>query len=58
VERILILKKPGSIIPLRLGRLTGERDDYLFHRVDIIINALLKLGYEIVTVSTLMEHAK
>ncbi|MBN1797804.1 MAG: polysaccharide deacetylase family protein [Spirochaetales bacterium] len=58
VERILKLKKPGSIIPIRLGRLTGERDDYLFHRVDVIINALLKLGYKIVTVSTLMEHAK
>jgi peptidoglycan/xylan/chitin deacetylase (PgdA/CDA1 family) len=58
VERIVKLKKPGSIIPIRLGRLTGERDDYLFQRVDLIINALMKLGYEIVTVSTLIEHAK
>jgi peptidoglycan/xylan/chitin deacetylase (PgdA/CDA1 family) len=58
VERIIKMKKPGSIIPIRLGSLDAGRDDYLFQRLDILINALLKLGYEVVTVSTLMEHAK
>ncbi len=58
VERIMKMKKPGSIIPIRLGTPDGGRDDYLFQRVDILINALLKRGYEVVTVSTLMEHAK
>jgi peptidoglycan/xylan/chitin deacetylase (PgdA/CDA1 family) len=58
VERIIKLKKPGSIIPINLGRSGGDRGDYLFHRLDIILNALMELGYEVVTVSTLMEHAK
>lgn len=58
VERIIKMKKPGSIIPIRLGALKGGRDDYLFQRLDLIINGLLKLGYKVVPVSTLMEHAK
>lgn len=58
VERIMAQKKPGSIIAVRLGIPQGERDDYLFHRLDILINALIAEGYEIVPVSVLMDHAK
>jgi peptidoglycan/xylan/chitin deacetylase (PgdA/CDA1 family) len=61
VERILELKKPGSIISLRLGRQDGEagsRADYLFQKLDLLINQLLARGYEIVPVSELMDHAR
>lgn len=58
VERILELKKPGSIIPIRVGTPDGERDDYLFQKLDNLINGLISLGYSIVPVSTLIEHAR
>jgi peptidoglycan/xylan/chitin deacetylase (PgdA/CDA1 family) len=58
VERIISQKKPGSIIPVQIGMGSGRRDDYLFQKLDLIINQLILLGYDIVPVSTLMEHAR
>jgi peptidoglycan/xylan/chitin deacetylase (PgdA/CDA1 family) len=58
VERIMELKKPGSIIPVRIGTTEGTREDYLFHKLDSLINGLISQGYTIVPVSTLMEHAR
>ena len=58
VERIIQLKKPGSIIPIRIGKTEPERSDYLFHKLDVLINSLISLGYQVVPVSELMEHAK
>ena len=58
VDRVLGKKKPGSIIPVRVGKTDGERDDYLFHKIDLLLNGLISLGYKVVPVSTLMEHAK
>ncbi|HEY9594303.1 MAG TPA: polysaccharide deacetylase family protein [Spirochaetia bacterium] len=58
VERILAQKKPGSIIPLQVGAGEGKRDDYLFQKLDIMINELSRRGYDIVPVSTLIEHAR
>jgi len=58
VERIIAEKKPGSIIPIQVGVVGGLRDDYLFQKLDLIINELNLLGYQIVPVSTLMEHAR
>ncbi len=58
VERIIAQKKPGSIVPIQVGIVGGRRDDYLFQKLDIIINELVLLGYDIVPVSTLMEHAR
>ncbi len=58
VERIIDLKMPGSIIPIMVGTPDGERVDYLFQKLDILIDGLLKLGYSIVPVTTLIEHAK
>jgi peptidoglycan/xylan/chitin deacetylase (PgdA/CDA1 family) len=58
VERVIAEKKPGSIIPILVGRPEGERDDYLFHKLDLLIDALLKRGYDIVPVSVLIEHAE
>lgn len=58
VERILAEKKPGSIIPVELGSDSNNRDDYLHQYIDILINALFRLGYDVVPVSTLRDHAK
>ncbi|MAG13032.1 MAG: polysaccharide deacetylase [Spirochaetales bacterium] len=58
IERILKLKKPGSIIPIRIGRTEPGREDYLFHKLDVLINGLIRLGYSIVPVSVLMDHAR
>lgn len=58
VERIMKLKKPGSIVPIRLGELEDGRGDYLFQNLDLLINALLQEGYSIVPVTSLMEHAR
>ena len=58
VERVIQLKKPGSIIPIRIGRTDPGRGDYLFHRLDTLLNGLIEQGYEVVSVSTLIEHAR
>jgi len=51
-------KRPGSIIPIRIGANEKVRTDYLFNRLDVLLDALLRAGYEVVPVSTLMEQAK
>lgn len=58
INRIMTEKKPGSIIPVNVGLPGGRREDYLFKKLDILINALLNGGYSIVPVSTLIKHAK
>ncbi|TFG61486.1 MAG: polysaccharide deacetylase family protein [Spirochaetales bacterium] len=58
VERVIQQKKPGSIIPIRIGKAESDRDDYLFHKLDILINGLISLGYSIVPVTTLMENSR
>ena len=58
LERVLKQKQPGSIIPLRIGKTNPERNDYLFHSLDIMIDELISLGYDIVPVSQLMAHAR
>ena len=58
VDLIMGAVKPGSIIPVRLGFLPGGRKDYLFNRVNVLIDALLGEGYTLTTVSALVQHAK
>jgi peptidoglycan/xylan/chitin deacetylase (PgdA/CDA1 family) len=58
VEHIVAEKRPGSIIPLRVGVGDARRGDYLFQRLDLVINELARRGYEIVPVSSLIEHAR
>jgi peptidoglycan/xylan/chitin deacetylase (PgdA/CDA1 family) len=58
VERIVAAKRPGSIVPILVGPGTGSRDDYLFQKLDLLVNELVRLGYGIVPVSTLIEHAR
>jgi len=58
VERVIETKKPGSVVPVMVGRPEGERQDYFFHKLDLLIDALVKRGYDIVPVSVLIEHAE
>ncbi len=58
VERIITRKKPGSIIPIMVGIPEDGREDYLFQKLDLLIDGLLKRGYSIVPVTDLIEHAK
>ena len=58
IEEILAAKKPGSIIPVRIGKPAGSRPDYLFDRIDVLINALIEDGYGIVSVDALMKGAR
>jgi peptidoglycan/xylan/chitin deacetylase (PgdA/CDA1 family) len=58
VERVIAEKKPGSIVPIGVGIPRGGREDYLFQKVDLLIDALLKRGYRVVPVTTLVEHAR
>lgn len=57
VENIMAAVKPGSIIPVRIGMGRSARNDYLFDDVDLLLNALVERGYEIVTVDTLINAA-
>jgi len=58
VERIMERKKPGSIVPITIGSPDAGREDYLFQKLDLLIDALLAAGYELVPVSLLMERAR
>jgi len=58
VERIIDKKKPGSIVPILVGVPETGREDYFFQRLDLLVDGLIKRGYEIVPVSTLIEHAE
>ncbi|MDR1654889.1 MAG: polysaccharide deacetylase family protein [Treponema sp.] len=58
IDRIMSQKLPGSIIPVRLGILPGGRSDYLFLKLDVLLDALARSGYTVVPVSTLIEHAR
>lgn len=60
VQRILDTKRPGSIVSMQVGipETRGGREDYLFQKLDVLINGLIETGYDIVPVSTLIEHAR
>jgi peptidoglycan/xylan/chitin deacetylase (PgdA/CDA1 family) len=45
--------KGGSIIPVRLGLLPGGRNEYLFNKLELLFDAIIRAGYEIVPVSAL-----
>lgn len=63
VERIVEEKQPGSIIAMRVGTpgessAYGGRDDYLFQKLDLLINRLTERGYDVVPVSALIERSR
>ncbi|MDR0410514.1 MAG: polysaccharide deacetylase family protein [Treponema sp.] len=58
VDRIMEIKQAGSIIPIRLGLLSGDRNDYLFDRINVLLDALVKEGYSIGTVSDVIKQMR
>jgi peptidoglycan/xylan/chitin deacetylase (PgdA/CDA1 family)/WD40 repeat protein len=58
IDRIMEQKRPGSIIPIRLGLLAGGRSGYLYPRLGVLLDALIREGYSVMPVSTLIEHAR
>lgn len=58
IEDIIAAKKPGSIIPVRIGKVDGERSDYLYDKIDLLINALTEAGYTIVSLDTLIQNMR
>jgi len=55
IEQIVQKRESGAIIPIRLGLLPGGRDEYLFQRIEALLDALLRSGYEIVPVSSIVR---
>jgi peptidoglycan/xylan/chitin deacetylase (PgdA/CDA1 family) len=55
IEQIIKKRESGAIIPIRLGLLPGGRDEYLFQRIEALLDALLRSGYEIVPVSAVIR---
>jgi peptidoglycan/xylan/chitin deacetylase (PgdA/CDA1 family) len=51
IDQIMEKKENGAVVPLRLGLLPGGRDEYLFQRIDVLLDALLRSDAEIVPVS-------
>ena len=55
IEQIVEKRKNGSVIPVRLGTNPGGRDDYLFQKIDVLLDALIRSGCEIVPVSDIVR---
>jgi peptidoglycan/xylan/chitin deacetylase (PgdA/CDA1 family) len=58
VERVIAEKKPGSVVPILVGTPKGIREDFLFQKLDLLIDGLMEKGYRVVPVTTLIEHAR
>jgi peptidoglycan/xylan/chitin deacetylase (PgdA/CDA1 family) len=63
IERVMEEKQPGSIIAMTVGKPGddtpyGGREDYLFQRLDVLLNNLIEQGYQVVPVSTLMDRVE
>jgi len=58
IDSIMKAKKPGSIIPVRIGKVAGSRSDYLYEKIDLLVNALMEAGYAPVSVDTLQKNSR
>ncbi|MCA1755203.1 MAG: polysaccharide deacetylase family protein [Spirochaeta sp.] len=63
LDRVVEAVLPGSVVALSVGKPgdgmpDGGRDDYLFNRLDVLLNSLMYRGYSVVPVSTLIERAR
>jgi peptidoglycan/xylan/chitin deacetylase (PgdA/CDA1 family) len=54
IEQITGKKENNAVIPVRLGLLSGGRDEYLYQRIDVLLDALIRSGCEIVPVSAII----
>jgi len=56
IEQIVRNRQHGVIIPVRLGLLDGGRDEYLFQYIEVLLDALVRAGCEIVPVSSVIRR--
>jgi peptidoglycan/xylan/chitin deacetylase (PgdA/CDA1 family) len=56
IEQIKQRIHTGGVIPIRLGLLPGGRNEYLFEYIEVLIDALIRSGYEIVPVSSVIRR--
>lgn len=54
IEDICDNVRNGSIIPIRLGKTKPARNDYLYLKLQLLINALSELGYSFTDIEGLM----
>ena len=54
VEQIIDKKKDGAVVPVRIGLVYGGRSEYLYQRIDLLLDALIRSGCEIVPVSAVI----
>jgi hypothetical protein len=55
IDRIIGMKHSGSVISIRLGLLSGGRKDYLFNRMNVLLDALIREGYCISTATNVAK---
>jgi hypothetical protein len=56
IEQIMERKTANAVIPIRLGLLPGGRDKYLFQYIEVLLDALIRSGCEIVPVSSVIRR--
>jgi len=56
IEQIMEKRHAGAVVPIRLGLLPGGREEYLFQRIEVLIDALIRTGCEIVPVSAVLRR--
>jgi len=56
IEQIINKKTQGAVIPVRIGLLSGGRDEYLFQHIEVLLDALIRSGCEIVPVSAVIRR--
>jgi len=55
IDQIMERITPGALIPIRLGLLPGGRDSYLFQYIDVLFDALIRAGFELMPVSAVIR---
>lgn len=57
IENIINALSPGAVIPIAVG-INGERVDYLYQKLELLVIAIQEAGYDIVPVSQLLKAQK
>jgi peptidoglycan/xylan/chitin deacetylase (PgdA/CDA1 family) len=55
IRQITEKSENRAVVPVRLGLLPGGRNEYLYQRIDVLIDALIRSGFEIVPVSSVVK---
>ena len=54
IENVMQNITASYIVPVRLGLIQSGRDEYLYQRINVLLDALIRSGYQIVPVSTVL----